>query len=42
MTADPLLSATLEPRELEALTGALLQVNAPYLPQFEKEGSRGF
>jgi len=41
MTADPLLSATLEPPELEALMAALLQVNAPYLPQFEKEGRRG-
>jgi alpha-galactosidase len=41
MTADPLLSATLEPPELEALMADLLQVNAPYLPQFEQEGRRG-
>jgi len=32
--ADPLVAATLEPHEAEALTDELLEVNARYLPQF--------
>jgi alpha-galactosidase len=35
MTADPLLDATLEPAEIEALTKDMLAVNAPFLPQFD-------
>jgi alpha-galactosidase len=31
---DPLVAATLEPDEAEALTDDLLKANAPYLPQF--------
>ncbi len=34
MAADPLLDATLEPPEIEALTAEMLSVNARYLPQF--------
>ncbi|MCU1488641.1 MAG: hypothetical protein JWM85_46 [Acidimicrobiaceae bacterium] len=34
MTADPLLDATLEPREIAALTEEMLKVNERYLPQF--------
>ncbi|MCU1495017.1 MAG: hypothetical protein JWO62_2781 [Acidimicrobiaceae bacterium] len=34
MTVDPLLDATLEPHEIEALTKEMLDVNARYLPQF--------
>jgi alpha-galactosidase len=32
--ADPLVAATLEPPQAEALTAQLLEVNARYLPQF--------
>jgi len=35
MAAGPLLDAMLEPPEIEALTGEMLAVNAPFLPQFE-------
>ena len=35
MAADPLLDATLEPPEIEALTSEMLAANAPFLPQFE-------
>ena len=34
MTADPLLGATLEPAEIEALMEEMLTVNERYLPQF--------
>jgi alpha-galactosidase/6-phospho-beta-glucosidase family protein len=34
MAADPLLDATLEPAEIEALTTEMLAANAPFLPQF--------
>jgi alpha-galactosidase len=34
MAADPLLDATLEPPQIEALTAEMLAVNARYLPQF--------
>jgi alpha-galactosidase len=34
MTADPLLDATLEPRQIEALMEEMLAVNERYLPQF--------
>jgi alpha-galactosidase len=34
MTADPLLDATLEPDEIEALTKEMLEANAPHLPAF--------
>ena len=34
--AGPLLDAMLEPPEIEALTSAMLAVNAPFLPQFER------
>ena len=34
MTADPLLDATLEPAEIEALMEEMLTVNERYLPQF--------
>ena len=34
MTADPLLDATLEPSEIEALMNEMLTVNASFLPQF--------
>lgn len=34
MTADPLLDATLEPLDIEALMEEMLEVNAPFLPQF--------
>ena len=34
MLTDPLVAATLEPHEAEALTDELLEVNARYLPQF--------
>lgn len=34
MAADPLLDATLEPPQIEALTAEMLAVNAPFLPQF--------
>jgi alpha-galactosidase len=36
MAADPLLDATLEPPEIEALTSEMLAANAPFLPQFER------
>lgn len=36
MAADPLLDATLEPRQIEALTEEMLAVNAPYLSQFDR------
>lgn len=36
MTADPLLDATLEPDQIESLTNEMLEVNAPYLPQFSR------
>jgi alpha-galactosidase/6-phospho-beta-glucosidase family protein len=35
MAADPLLDATLEPGEIEALTGDMLAANAAFLPQFD-------
>jgi alpha-galactosidase len=35
MAADPLLDATLEPAQIEALTRDLLAANAAYLPQFQ-------
>ncbi len=35
MAADPLLDATLEPGEIEALTRDMLAVNAAFLPQFD-------
>jgi alpha-galactosidase len=35
MAADPLLDATLEPAQIEALTRDMLAANAAYLPQFE-------
>lgn len=34
MAADPLLDATLEPAQIEALTAEMLAVNAAHLPQF--------
>jgi len=34
MTADPLLDATLEPAQIEALMTEMLAVNAAYLPRF--------
>jgi alpha-galactosidase/6-phospho-beta-glucosidase family protein len=34
MAADPLLDATLEPTEIEALTREMLAANAAFLPQF--------
>ncbi len=34
MAADPLLDATLEPEQIEALTAEMLAVNAAHLPQF--------
>jgi alpha-galactosidase len=34
MTADPLLDATLEPPQIEALTAEMLEVNAAHLPLF--------
>ncbi len=34
MAADPLLDATLEPAQIEALTGEMLEVNAAHLPLF--------
>lgn len=34
MAADPLLDATLRPSEISALTKAMLEANARYLPQF--------
>ena len=34
MLTDPLVAATLEPHEAEAMTDELLAVNARYLPQF--------
>jgi alpha-galactosidase len=34
MAADPLLDATLEPAEIEALTSEMLAANAAFLPQF--------
>ena len=34
MTADPLLDATLEPHQIEALTEEMLATNGRYLPQF--------
>jgi alpha-galactosidase len=34
MAADPLLDATLEPGQIEALTAEMLEVNAPLLPLF--------
>lgn len=36
MTADPLLDATLEPHQIEALTQEMLAMNAQYLPLFER------
>lgn len=36
MMADPLLDATLEPPAIEALMGDMLDVNAPFLPQFRR------
>jgi alpha-galactosidase len=36
MAADPLLDATLEPPEIEALTSEMLAANARFLPQFER------
>jgi alpha-galactosidase/6-phospho-beta-glucosidase family protein len=36
MMVDPLLSATLEPPAIEALTEEMLEVNRRYLPQFER------
>jgi alpha-galactosidase/6-phospho-beta-glucosidase family protein len=45
MTADPLLDATLEPAEIEALTREMLAANAAFLPQFDhapdKEAGHG-
>ena len=38
MTADPLLDATLEPDQIEALTSEMLEANAPYLPAFAGAG----
>ena len=38
MLTDPLVAATLEPRQAEALTEELLAVNARYLPQFVPAG----
>jgi alpha-galactosidase/6-phospho-beta-glucosidase family protein len=35
MTADPLLDATLEPAEIDALTSEMLAANAAFLPQFD-------
>jgi alpha-galactosidase len=35
MMVDPLLSATLEPNAIDALTEEMLEVNRRYLPQFE-------
>jgi alpha-galactosidase len=37
MAADPLLDATLEPAQIEALTAEMLAVNAAYLPQFSAD-----
>jgi alpha-galactosidase/6-phospho-beta-glucosidase family protein len=34
---DPLVAATLEPHEADALTEELLEVNARYLPQFASQ-----
>jgi alpha-galactosidase len=34
MTADPLLNATLEPAQIRALTGEMLEANMRFLPQF--------
>src|SRR6201996_4585069 len=38
MLTDPLVAATLEPPEVEALEAELLEVNARYLPQFAAAG----
>ena len=38
MLTDPLVAATLEPHQAEALTDELLAVNARYLPQFAPAG----
>jgi alpha-galactosidase len=35
MMIDPLLGATLEPNEIDALTEEMLEVNRPFLPQFD-------
>jgi alpha-galactosidase len=35
MMVDPLLSATLEPNAIDALTEEMFEVNRRYLPQFE-------
>ena len=40
MAADPLLDATLEPPQIEALTAEMLAVNARYLPQFGRPEPR--
>lgn len=42
MTADPLLDATLEPGEIEALMQEMLAVNAAFLPMFDgRNASKG-
>ena len=38
MAADPLLDATLEPAQIEALTAEMLEVNAAHLPLFARAG----
>jgi alpha-galactosidase len=41
MAADPLLDATLEPAQIEALTSDMLAANAAFLPQFDPRDRGG-